>query len=355
MRARWRSAAPAPQPGVRGGEGGLSSARPAPIGRAPARRPAGAPGRRTAHGPLLPRHERETWRERRGRFQGGGCLCYITTVPIETGKRYLAQVWVRKPVAREGTAVALEIRWNDAAGRWYNGAANLRLDARKAGVWEQLQIPFMAPPGRRARRHPPHRLQDQRRRTWSASTTPSSAKPESDSLSEGPALAAIPWMKGTDGPEWSHPGGEAMPRVAVHPALLVSKALPGWVDLHSQVTWAAGDGRSPERALPGSSAELRLRAPGYSPASGSGWARHARRGCAPSGGTVRRSAVAPPSLAPAMSQRVGKEPGEEERSRRSGRLPRVPAGGGRAPPVGERGSGTAAEWAASAMEAAPIC
>ncbi|HOJ22212.1 MAG TPA: DUF4838 domain-containing protein [Armatimonadota bacterium] len=82
-----------------------------------------------------------------GAFQGGGCLCYITTVPIETGKRYLAQVWVRKPVAREGTAVALEIRWNDAAGRWYNGAANLRLDARKAGVWEQLQIPFMAPPG----------------------------------------------------------------------------------------------------------------------------------------------------------------------------------------------------------------
>ena len=68
-------------------------------------------------------------------------------MPIETGKRYLAQVWVRRPTAREGTAVSLEIRWNDAAGRWYNGASNLRLDAKRAGVWEHLQLPFTAPPG----------------------------------------------------------------------------------------------------------------------------------------------------------------------------------------------------------------
>lgn len=82
-----------------------------------------------------------------GAFKAGGCLCYITTVPIETGKTYLAQVWAMSPTTREGTKVTLEVRWNDAQGRWYAGAADHRVETKKSGVWERLMIPFTAPEG----------------------------------------------------------------------------------------------------------------------------------------------------------------------------------------------------------------
>ncbi|NLC59197.1 MAG: DUF4838 domain-containing protein [Armatimonadetes bacterium] len=82
-----------------------------------------------------------------GAFRGGDDLCYITTVPLETGKRYLAEAWAYAPAAREGTAVALEVRWNDDQGRWFHGAADLRADVRQPGTWERLLVPFTAPHG----------------------------------------------------------------------------------------------------------------------------------------------------------------------------------------------------------------
>ncbi|MBI3923863.1 MAG: DUF4838 domain-containing protein [Armatimonadetes bacterium] len=82
-----------------------------------------------------------------GGFKGGGCLCYITTVPLVTGKSYLAEVWARAPSTRDGTKVTLEVRWNDAQGRWYSGAADNRVECRKSGVWERLMVPFTAPEG----------------------------------------------------------------------------------------------------------------------------------------------------------------------------------------------------------------
>ncbi len=82
-----------------------------------------------------------------GAFKGGGCLCYITTVPIETGKTYLAEVRANAPAVREGTSVTLEVRWQDAQGRWFTRAADLRVEAKKAGAWERLILPFTAPPG----------------------------------------------------------------------------------------------------------------------------------------------------------------------------------------------------------------
>ncbi len=82
-----------------------------------------------------------------GAFKGGGCLCYITTVPIETGKTYLADGWANAPAVREGTEVTLEVRWQDAAGKWFQGSADLRQETKQAGRWERLLLPFTAPEG----------------------------------------------------------------------------------------------------------------------------------------------------------------------------------------------------------------
>lgn len=82
-----------------------------------------------------------------GAFRGGGCLCYITRVPVETGKAYLAEVWAMAPALREGTKITLEVRWNDAQGRWFTGVPDLRVEAKRGGAWERLLVPFTAPPG----------------------------------------------------------------------------------------------------------------------------------------------------------------------------------------------------------------
>ena len=82
-----------------------------------------------------------------GAFQGGTCLCYITTIPIVTGSTYLAEVWAMAPTMGENTKVTLDVRWHDAEGRWYTGAANHRVETQESGVWERLQIPFKAPEG----------------------------------------------------------------------------------------------------------------------------------------------------------------------------------------------------------------
>jgi hypothetical protein len=82
-----------------------------------------------------------------GAFKGGGCLCYITRIPIEAGKTYLAEVWAMAPAHRAETRVTLEVRWNDTQGRWYTAAPDLRVEARDSGTWERLLLPFTAPAG----------------------------------------------------------------------------------------------------------------------------------------------------------------------------------------------------------------
>lgn len=82
-----------------------------------------------------------------GAIRGGGCLCYITRIPITTGQTYLAEVWAMAPAVREGTAVTLEVRWNDAQGRWFTAAPDLRVETKSSGTWERLLVPFTAPAG----------------------------------------------------------------------------------------------------------------------------------------------------------------------------------------------------------------
>jgi hypothetical protein len=80
-----------------------------------------------------------------GAFRGGGCLCYITQIPITTGKTYLADVWAMAPAVRTGTHVTLEVRWKGAQGRWYGGAPDQRVETKTSGSWERLLLPFTAP------------------------------------------------------------------------------------------------------------------------------------------------------------------------------------------------------------------
>jgi hypothetical protein len=93
--------------------------------------------------------DRETWRSgtASGAFRGGGCLCYITRIPIAAGTTYLAEVWALAPSTPAGTRVTLEVRWNDAQGRWYTGAPDLCVEAKGTGAWERLLLPFVAPAG----------------------------------------------------------------------------------------------------------------------------------------------------------------------------------------------------------------
>jgi hypothetical protein len=80
-----------------------------------------------------------------GAFRGGGCLCYITRIPVEAGQTYLAEVWAMAPAVRPETKVTIEVRWNDAQGRWYTGAPDLRIETKESGSWERLLLPFTAP------------------------------------------------------------------------------------------------------------------------------------------------------------------------------------------------------------------
>jgi len=80
-------------------------------------------------------------------LQDGSSMCYITTVPIEPGKRYAT--WVFAWPTRLGGAhtAAIDLRWQDQDGRWCNEGCNQRTLARHAGRWEKLGTAATAPLG----------------------------------------------------------------------------------------------------------------------------------------------------------------------------------------------------------------
>jgi hypothetical protein len=74
-------------------------------------------------------------------------MCYIATTPVEPGRRYA--VWVYAWATRLGGphTAAVDLRWQDADGRWCNEGRNRRTLARKAGQWEKLATGATAPEG----------------------------------------------------------------------------------------------------------------------------------------------------------------------------------------------------------------
>ena len=80
-------------------------------------------------------------------IRGGGVLCYIATVPVETGTRYIGQAWARAQSVEAGRRTVFEVRWHDAQGQWFTGAPTYAVEVSQPHTWERLVIPFTAPEG----------------------------------------------------------------------------------------------------------------------------------------------------------------------------------------------------------------
>jgi hypothetical protein len=80
-------------------------------------------------------------------IRGGNVLCYITTIPLQTGRRYVGQAWARADGVGSGRRTTLEIRWQDAQGRWFSGAPDEVAEVATPNTWERLVLPFTAPEG----------------------------------------------------------------------------------------------------------------------------------------------------------------------------------------------------------------
>jgi len=80
-------------------------------------------------------------------IEGGDCVCYITTVPIEPGKRYAASAFAVAEKVDPKRRTTLEVRWQDKAGKWFNGGLNTLTAVRQPGRWERLVSVVTAPEG----------------------------------------------------------------------------------------------------------------------------------------------------------------------------------------------------------------
>lgn len=80
-------------------------------------------------------------------IEGGDCLCYLATVPVEAGRRYAASAFAYGEQAGPKRRTALEVRWQDKDGKWFNGGLNTLTAVRRAGRWERLASVVTAPEG----------------------------------------------------------------------------------------------------------------------------------------------------------------------------------------------------------------
>ena len=80
-------------------------------------------------------------------IQGGQCLCYIATVPVQPGKRYAVSGWGFAEKVSPTRKTTLEVRWQDKDSRWSNSERNTSSAVRNAGGWERLVSAVTAPEG----------------------------------------------------------------------------------------------------------------------------------------------------------------------------------------------------------------
>jgi hypothetical protein len=85
--------------------------------------------------------------QRSAALRGGNVLCYLTRVPIQTGRRYVCQGWARADGVGPGRRTTVEVRWQDAEGRWFTGAPDEVAEVATPNTWERLVLPFTAPEG----------------------------------------------------------------------------------------------------------------------------------------------------------------------------------------------------------------
>lgn len=80
-------------------------------------------------------------------LEGGDCMCYIATVPVEAGRRYVAWAYAWANTVAPGRRTTLEVRWRDSDGQWFSGGLNTCVEVRQPGRWERLVSPVTVPEG----------------------------------------------------------------------------------------------------------------------------------------------------------------------------------------------------------------
>ncbi|MEN6301564.1 MAG: hypothetical protein ABFD96_02525, partial [Armatimonadia bacterium] len=80
-------------------------------------------------------------------LEGGECTCYITTTPVEAGKQYAAWAYGWAEKVTSGRKTALEVRWQDKNGKWFNGGLNTVAAVTQPGRWERVVSVVKAPEG----------------------------------------------------------------------------------------------------------------------------------------------------------------------------------------------------------------
>jgi hypothetical protein len=85
--------------------------------------------------------------ERSAALTGGGCMCYITRVPVTPGKRYVGWADARVESATPPRRTTFEIRWNDANGAWHAAGRQASAEAVEVGDWTRLTAAAIAPEG----------------------------------------------------------------------------------------------------------------------------------------------------------------------------------------------------------------
>jgi hypothetical protein len=80
-------------------------------------------------------------------LEGGDCICYIASVPVEAKKRYAAWAYAWADRATSPRRTTLEVRWQDDEGKWFNSGLNTCVELRRPGGWERLVSAVTAPEG----------------------------------------------------------------------------------------------------------------------------------------------------------------------------------------------------------------
>ncbi|MEN6545510.1 MAG: DUF4838 domain-containing protein, partial [Armatimonadia bacterium] len=80
-------------------------------------------------------------------LEGGECTCYITTTPVEAAKQYAAWAYGWAEKVTSGRKTALEVRWQDKSGKWFNGGLNTVAAVTQPGRWERVVSVVKVPEG----------------------------------------------------------------------------------------------------------------------------------------------------------------------------------------------------------------
>ncbi|MBI4025505.1 MAG: DUF4838 domain-containing protein, partial [Verrucomicrobia bacterium] len=89
---------------------------------------------------------------RSGRIKGVGAGCYLSTVPkVKEGELYYLTAYAKSLAKSEAmenkTTLAIEVRWFDEKGKWWDAPAPYRTESRNYGEWVKMETIALVPAG----------------------------------------------------------------------------------------------------------------------------------------------------------------------------------------------------------------